>query len=164
MQAMIQREIAKAIAPMAQTFEQQKVERDFSSNFEEVITNLGGNVPQYKDALLPAVREILGSAPPTPQNIHTATVIAIGNATIAANRNGSTTPNNTGGTVPSNTKPKVLPPNSPNRAPVTNPKKVEMNETMKRLMLKSGYKEGEEADFMKALNSEEVSFDYRGKR
>lgn len=158
MDRMLEEKLNRAIAPIREKFEAEKKQKDFSDTFESVISELNPSWPQYKDALMPEVKKFLGTSDPTPVNIKMATLMAVGNAFASGQFNGNAP---SSPSSEESAKKKTIPPSSKstNRALVSDGKKVALSESMKRNMLRSGFEEGQEQDFIDSLNSEEVTFD-----
>lgn len=158
MDRMLEEKLNKAIAPIREKFEAEKKHKDFTDKFESVISELNPAWPQYKDALMPEVVKFLGTSDPTPLNIKMATLMAVGNAFATGQFNGQAP---SGKEEKEEPKKKTVPPSTKgtNRVLVSDGKKVVLSESMKRNMLRSGFEEGQEQDFIDSLGSEEVTFD-----
>jgi hypothetical protein len=154
LERLLDHKLSATISPLLEEQKNQQRIRTVNSVLPQVLSAINPNAAAYAEGLAPAVLEILGTADPTPANIRMATIMAVGNYALSGAPATSNTPSN---------EPPVRrssnPPNVPNNAPRTKaPEKIKLTEQQRRLANKLGYKEGQEADFLKFLEADEVTF------
>ncbi len=158
MRRLIDERISQSISPIAQDFAVQKKERAFVQQLDSALDNVRPGLSEYRDALAPRIRQVIGDADPTPQAIHMATLMVIGDMALKGQTAGNPPSNNTAN-PPVASRGSNVPASAPNRAPAPSGKKVTLTESQKRTMKNLGFAVGEEKEFMNFLNADEVTFD-----
>jgi hypothetical protein len=154
--AKLEQRLNQTMAPLLEAQRAQQREAQFQQSFVPVVSALRPDLAQYATALAPAVRQLLGNADPTPQNIQMATVMAIGQYAIQGSVPGASAQSSQ--SAPSNVSRQNVPASAPSSSPRPAPSKIKLTETERRAMTRLGYKEGQESEFKTMIEADEVSF------
>jgi hypothetical protein len=157
-EAKLEERLNRTIAPLLEEQRNQSRERAFVQNFSSTLQSINPQLVPYAEPIATEVRQFLGSADPTPQNLQMATYMILGKYAASGGlpQNNPTAPSNSPSTPPMTRQP--IPAAAPTSAPRSRPAAPKLDEVQLRAFNRLGYKAGQEQEFMDFLNADEVQF------
>jgi hypothetical protein len=157
LERLLDAKLSATIAPLINEQRANQRERVIANALPQILGSINPEAAGYAEVIAPVVKNILGDADPTPQNLQMAVLMAVGQYALKPPT--ETPRSNNSSPANENMGRRSTPPSVPNSAPRSPaPQKTKLTETQTRLFNKLGYKPGQEAEFIKFLEADEVTF------